>query len=562
MTDKNIKLNDDRLTFISFGGAGRFEGNLNAYCFQGKILLIDCGLGFADDYHPGVDIILPDPQWLEARQEDIVGLIVTHAHEDHVGAVGHLWHHFDCPIYATPFTAQVVKRKLSDHGKNKSGIICQIPLEGEVNLAPFMVKLINTSHSTPDASMVFIQTDHANVLHTGDWCLDDNPVMTERVNQEYLQTLGNQGLVDILVSDSTNAVKRGQGGSFSDLYQSFAKVLEQSEHSIVFACQGYSALSRIQVLGEIAGEYGRKIAISGGSIKRSYDIAVDLGMIERSANIISDREMMQLPRHERIFVCTGSQGEKRAALTRIAYENHHIIKLSAGDVVVFSARIIPGREKAIADMKRALGLSGVEIITNSEIPNVYISGHAYADEIKKLYQWVKPKAVLPIHGDFDHQICQADLAYDVGVTESYVPRNGDVIEIGHDKMLQFMGQVDHGYLAVDGHRIISAHESRSMQERRKIAQNGVVSVTLVLNVKHKMIQEPLISIVGLTEEDEQEIILNQALCQQVEKYYNKVDKADLTKASVVYEQIRLGVMRYIRDKLGKKPFVTTHIIRV
>lgn len=557
-----ITLNKDKLTFIPLGGSGRFEGNLNAYCYGGKILLIDCGLGFADDYHPGVDIILPDPVWLEERKDDIVGLVITHTHEDHIGSVGHLWDQLQCPIYATAYTTQIIRRKLRERSVLREAEVNQVDLEAEIDLNPFQIKLINTSHSTPESSMIYIQTPAGNALHTGDWRLDDNPIMTEKTNQSFLQFLGDTQAVDVLVGDSTNSIKSGQGASFSALYDSFEKVLDKANHTVVFACQGYSSLSRIEVLSKIVEKYGRKLAIAGGSIKRAYDTAVDLGMMKPSPAMISDRDMMQLPREQRIFICTGSQAERRAALTRIAYDDHHIVKLSAGDMVVFSARIIPGREKGIADMKRALSRSGVSIITNNEIDNVYVSGHAYAGEVRKLYEWVKPKAVLPVHGDYDHQISQASIAREMGIYVPFVPENGHAIELSKDGQIDHIGDVPTGYLAVDGERIISAHDSRSMQERRKIAQNGSVAVTLLLDHYGSFEKEPIVSIVGLTESAEDEEDLAHDLIKQIDHYLNRMDEEDLTEDGLVHEEVRLAVMRRIRDNFGKKPVITIHIIRV
>ncbi len=553
-------LNPDKLIFIPLGGAGRFEGNLNAYCYGGKILLIDCGLGFADEYHPGVDIILPDPQWLEERKESIIGLVITHAHEDHVGAVGHLWRRLRCSIYATPYTYQIVRRKLTEQGVGRDAVVNQVVLEAEIDLAPFDVKLINATHSTPESCMVFIKTPAATVLHTGDWRLDDNPIMTEKTNEAFLKSI--KGQVDVLIGDSTNAIKPGQGTSFSEMYTSFEAVLNRTPHTVIFACQGYSALSRIEVLTKIAKKHGRHVAIAGGSIKRAYEAAVDLGMMERSPVMISDREMMQLPRDRRIFVCTGSQAEPRAALTRIAYNDHHIVKLSAGDTVVFSARIIPGKEKPIADMKRELVRDGIEIVTNKEIPNVYISGHAHGEEIEKLYDWVTPRAVLPVHGDYDHQVVQADIARKKGIYTPMVPENGHIIEIDNQGNVDHIGDIYTGYLAVDGERIISAHNSRSMQERRKISYNGTVSLTLLLDGRGEIVKDPVISVVGLTESPEDEEVLAHDLSKEVERYLKKMDSDDRYEDHLVHEQGRLAIMRRIRDMFGKKPVITIHIVRL
>lgn len=557
-----LKLNKSKLIYIPLGGSGRFEGNLNAYCYGGKILLIDCGIGFADDYHPGVDIILPDPAWLEERRDDIVGLVITHAHEDHVGSVGHLWSRLKCPIYATPYTTQIVKRKLTERSVIRDAQVKQVKLGAEIDLKPFDLRLINASHSTPESCMILIKTPAANVLHTGDWRLDDAPIMTEKTDQAFLQSLGDVGGVDVLVGDSTNAIKLGKGKSISELYTSFEKVLNKAPHTVVFACQGYSSLARIDVLGNMAAKFGRKVAIAGGSIKRAYDTAVDLGMMERNPNIISDKEMMQMPRDRRIFVCTGSQAEPRAALTRISYDDHHIVKLNAGDTVVFSARIIPGKEKAISDMKRSLSRDGIDIITNAEIDDVYVSGHAYGGEIKELYSWVKPKAVLPVHGDYDHQVAQADIARNMGIYVPLIPENGHAIAISKDGTIEHVGDVPTGYLAVDGERIISAHDSRSMQERRKISQNGSVAITLLLSPEGDFEKEPIISVVGLTESAEDEQDLAHDLTKQVDKYLNKMNEDDLCEDHLVHEQTRLAVMRRIRDSFGKKPVITIHIIRI
>ncbi len=551
----------DSLHFIPIGGSGEFGNNLKILSFNGRLLIIDMGFSFANEYFPGIDIILPNIDFLEEHKDKIDGMLITHCHLDHIGALMHLWPKLECPIYATSLTAQMIEGAITDGGRrNVEPIIHEIEPLNSFDLGAYTIRAIAAAHSVPDSVMFDIKVDQTRILFTGDWKIGKDCIVHHSTDQTSLEEIGQDADLSALVADSTNVIKAGFAASEKEFYPAFKAVLERYQDTAIFvACQGLSALSRIEVLSEFIRDYGRSMAVLGRSIERGVAAAVQHGLLSNPECIISPEELMKKPRHERLFVITGTQAEPRAALMRLARGEHNRAKLTKDDVVVFSARIIPGNESQIHELKNDLRREGVHIVTNAEIPNVYITGHAHAGEAKEIIQWTKPKSLLPVHGDYDHQQAHIDLARDNHVEHGIIPENGDILSILPDGQIERVDRMEVKRLAVDGDMLVDADQSVAIRERRKIGYNGVVFVSILLDEKGSIVYRPEISLVGLAEDNVQNEIMVFEIQRRIEVDIERMSNKSQKNSNDLHEVVRLVVMRYIRDEYGKKPMIKIHI---
>lgn len=556
-----LKINPKIPHFIPLGGCGQFGNNLSVLAYGGQYLIMDFGSSFAEDHHPGVDILLPKLSFLVEERKKIQGIVITHGHLDHIGALPYLWPQLECPIYAPPLSADMIRGAFAERGLERLVKIYDIEAPTPLTLGKFIVDPIKTAHSVPDSLMFKVQMGPHTILNTGDWKLDTTPLVGHETDVEVLKKIGQDGGVDALFADSTNVIKSGSTPSFKKFETSFDQLLAEQKKTIFVVCQGVSALYRLKVLIDLAPKYGRKIALLGRSIMRSYQIAVKHGLIEDSDYLVSAEEMMQMLSKKRLFVCTGSQAEPRAAMTRIARHDYHHVTVNSGDAVVFSARIIPGNEQAIATMKTALSRQGANIISNDDIPHIYISGHAHADETRQLIEWVKPKTVIPVHGDYDHQEALCSLAKDNGIAASVIPENGQIIAL-QSKGNQIVGATETGLWALDGERLIDSEESNALKERRKLAWNGTIMVIITIDEEGYLFQDPQMTVMGLCDTSEDEDVVTRGLSQAIESAINDLDKGDVMNDKQLHEAVRLAVRRSIREDFGKKPVLAIHIVRL
>jgi len=401
--------NPDELIFIPLGGAEQFGANLNVYSYQGKFLAVDMGIGFADEYYPGVDILLPDPTFLEERYKDVAGLIITHAHEDHIGGVAHLWPRIKCPIFCTEFTSIILQKKLNENPECKGARVRVIKQHDPVAIGPFTATFIPVTHSVPETSSVVIETDLGRVLHSGDWNLDPKPVLGQPTNGETFKALGKEGVL-AYVGDSTNAGVNGFSGSESDVEKGLAHVFKDCEQRIVVTMFA-SNVGRIRSICKAAEANDRHVAVIGRSLHRMIGAARDCGYLDDVKDFIDEEDISLIPRDKLVVIATGSQGEPRAQIARIARGDQRNFKLTEGDTVIFSARPIPGNEKEINFVQNRLAGSGVNIINPRDTDVcIHVSGHPARDEIKQMYDWVKPEIVIPVHGEKVMIEDQAELA--------------------------------------------------------------------------------------------------------------------------------------------------------
>ena len=550
----------DELYFIPLGGAEQFGVNLNVYGYQNKWLVVDCGLGFADEKFPGIDILLPDPKFIEERKKDIAAMIITHAHEDHIGAVAHLWPRLRCMIYATPFTAAVLRKKMSENNACRDAEIIEVSFNKPINMKPFRVTFTPVTHSVPQTAALFIETDAGNIVHSGDWNLDPKPTIDQPTDPVPFQEFGKKGVL-AYIGDSTNAEVEGTSGSEDDVEQGLSAVFKECEGRIAVTMFA-SNIGRLKSICLAAKENGRQVALLGRSLHSMTSAARDCGYLKDVAHFVAEDEIGYLPDDKIVMVVTGSQGEARAQLARIARGEHQEIVFRRGDTVIFSARPIPGNEKEIISVKNNLAASAVRVISPRETKHcIHVSGHPARAEITQMLQWIKPQSVIAVHGERTMLEAHASLALECQVPTAIVPNNGSVIRL-FPGTPSVVDHVETGLLAVEPGRIIQS-DHQAIIQRRKLQFSGTVHVTLVMNARGDLVADPKISTVGLVDPDlpdgqkfEDQIIA------EIEDILADMTREELYDDKFISEEMRIGIRRFVQHKLSLKPKATIHLIRV
>lgn len=550
----------EELYFIPLGGAEQFGVNLNVYGYQGKWLAIDLGLGFADEQFPGIDILLPDPKFIEERKKDLLGLIITHAHEDHIGAVAHLWPRLKCPIYATPFTAAVLRRKLKENNACRDAEVIEVKLGNHITLKPFKITFTPVTHSVPQTAALFIETDVGNIVHSGDWNLDPEPTIDQPTDAAPFQAFGDKGVL-AYIGDSTNAEVDGVSGSEGDVERGLAALFRECKGRIavtIFA----SNIGRLKSICLAAEESGRQVALLGRSLHNMAAAANDCGYLKDVAPFVSEDDVGYLPEDKVVMVVTGSQGEARAQLARIARGEHKEIAFHKGDTVIFSARPIPGNELEIIEVKNNLAASRVTVISPRETKYcIHVSGHPARDEITRMLQWVRPKSVIAVHGQRTMLEAHAALALECQVPIAIVPKNGSVIRL-HPGEPEVIHHVETGLLAVEPARIIGA-DHQAIVQRRKLQFSGTVHLTLVMDARGDLVTDPQVSTVGLTDPDLPEgQKFEDDILDEVEDILADMTREELYDDKFISEEMRIGLRRFVQHRLQMKPKTTVHVVRI
>ncbi len=556
----NININKNDFVFIPLGGAEQFGVNLNAYGYDDQWLIVDCGMGFADHRFPGIDLLLPDPSFLEARAKNIVGMFVTHAHEDHIGAVARLWPRLKCQIYCTGFTASVLREKLQEVDESRKAIIHEVASDGKITLGPFQVQCIPVSHSIPDSVALSIKTKLGLVVHSGDWNLDPSPVLGGHTNKELLKAAGREGVL-AYIGDSTNAPVAGRTISESNVETGLIEVFKEC-HGRIGITMFASNIARIQTIAKAAKSVGRSVAVVGRSLHRMMGCAIECGYLRNLPDFIDEDALNRMARDKVVVIVTGSQGESRAALARIAKGDFNGVEFTVGDTVIFSSRAIPGNEKEINDVKNNLISAGVRVVGVENTDHlIHVSGHPYRDDIIEMLGWVKPQIVIPVHGERQQLEAHADIARACQVPYALVPHNGAVIKLAPGTP-GIVGTVETGLLAVEPSRIISSAHA-SIVERRKLQFSGAVHVTLVLNRLGELAAEPQVSALGLLDENIQgDKKFLESLLGEVEDCLADLSDDDIINDGLVCEHVRVHARRFVAHQLDIKPKVTVHLVRV
>ncbi len=542
------------LFFVPLGGSEQFGANLNLYVCDGEYLAVDCGLCFADERYPGIDLLLPDPWLLEENKDKLKGLVLTHAHEDHLGAVAYLWERFQCPIYTTRFTAAVLRGKLEQEGVE--GVPIHIVDIGErLEISCFTLNMVSVSHSVPDSFSLMIETPYGNLFHTGDWNLDQNSPMGQKAEEEVFCKIGEQGVL-AYIGDSTNAEHDGYAGSEADVAKGLIEEFKTCKGKIAVTIFS-SNISRMVSVAKAAQEVGRSVGLVGRSLHKMAGCAYECGMLDGIPPFLDEDELAHLPDENLVLIVTGSQGEHRAALAKIARGEFRSVSLNKNDTVIFSARAIPGNERTISAVKNNLSAAGVRIVTPSDTKNIiHVSGHPYKDEIKKMLNWIKPSCVIPVHGEHVQLNAQAKLASLCGIKHVVVPYNGSIIRLapGEPKIVD---HVETSLLAVDKTHIIPATH-QSITARRKLQYSGAVHASVVLDQDLNILGSVKIDTVGLICEQSQDDLI-QSLQKKTVEVIASMDIEVTHNEEKIAETLRISLRRYVSQALGLQPKTTVHV---
>ncbi len=557
------KSSQDELVFLPLGGSNEIGMNFNLYGFgpahDRKWIVVDLGVTFGDQTTPGVEIILPDPEYIEAYAKDILGIVLTHAHEDHLGAVHWLWPRLKAPVYATPFTAFLLREKLLDARLLDEVPITEVPLGGKFSIGPFDLEMITLTHSIPEPNGLAIKTPLGTILHTGDWKIDPEPQLGEATDIDAIRKLGDEGIL-AMVCDSTNVFVDGVAGSEADVRVAMNKLIAGLTGKIAVACFA-SNVARMDTVIRAAQAAGRKVCLAGRSMHRMSAAARSVGLLVGIEPFITDDQAKYLPENEVLFLCTGSQGEARAALSRIAEGTHPHVKLSQGDHVVFSSRVIPGNEIPIRNLQNKLADRGVRLHTERDTPGIHVSGHPCRDELKQMYQWARPEIAVPTHGERRHLIEHAAFARDLQVPQQVTPRNGDMVRLAPGRA-EIIDEVPAGRLYVDG-GVVTAENGQALRERRHVAFNGMLAVSIVLDGKNRIVSGPQVRGLGLAGDNEYP--LGEAmddLAEEAETAFKRLGGNDKDMDEAIENAISRAVKKAAFRIWERKPVVETTVLRV
>lgn len=541
----------DDLVFLPLGGTNEVGMNLSLLGYNNEWLAIDCGVTFYDRL--GIDILTADPSFIVHNQKKLKGLLITHAHEDHIGAVEYLWPILKCPIYASPFALAVLRQKLGEKSWFSKVPLIEIPFKKSIEIGSFNVEFLQMTHSIPEPSCMIIRTPLGTVVHTGDWKFDPTPLIGKKVDEKRLRQLGDEGALAYL-SDSTNIFVKEDDSSEKKVRDQITKIiLENKDKRITVACFS-SNITRLETAILAAKQAGRKVAIIGRSLQRMITAAKETGYLTRMPQFIDDKTAMSMPAGKVLLICTGSQGEQRSALMRIAGGDHPVLKMNHKDLILFSSRVIPGNEKSIGVLHSLLASAQVDIITASE-EEIHASGHPSCKSIKKMYEMLRPKIVVPVHGEARHLIAQAHFAKEQGIRHVLTPSNGFLLKLSGPTP-SIMGELTtHGRWAVDGKRMI-VFNSSIIKERTRLSEQGVVFVTLKTNKNE--IQDTQINICGLVEPGTIQNDLFKYITQIIHDIFKHAESLLNTKENI--ETVKQKVRNAVNTKIGKKPIVEVHII--
>ena len=545
------------LLFLPLGGAGEIGMNLNLYCTAGKWLMVDLGITFADDAHPGIDLITPDPTFIVERRDDLLGLVLTHAHEDHLGAVPYLWSRLRCPIWATPFTAALLRTKLEEVGLIDEVVLHEVPLGGAITIGPFALDFISLTHSIPEPNALLIKTAAGTVLHTGDWKLDPNPLEGEEFDAAALRRAGDEGVL-ALVCDSTNVFQPGTSGSETEVRETLTALCADRPGRIAITTFASNA-ARIATVAEVARRHDRHLVVVGRSLWRIIAAAKKTGYLEDLGPVLEANEGAYLPPDKVLYLCTGCQGEPRGAMARIASGDHQQVTLEKGDLVIFSSKIIPGNELAIGRMQNRLSLLGVEVLTEKKYDRIHVSGHPCQDELADMYRWVRPRISVPVHGEHRHLVRHAELARELQVPQAIVVENGQVLRLSEEGA-EIVGEVRSGRWLIDGHCLIE-QEHEAIRQRRRMMYNGNAVVTLVVDETGRLQADPVLVLQGVSDENLEQNIAEAAKAAAVESI-DRMPAAARRQDHSVQEAARIAMRRTIRGISGKNPVVEVRVVRL
>ena len=548
------------LLFCPLGGAGEIGANMNLYGYgnpgEHNWIMVDIGVTFADDTLPGIDLIYPDPGFIVEKKDNLLGIIVTHAHEDHIGAIAHLWPKLKCKIYATPFTAVLIKEKFKEKNVDINNHLKIVQLNGIIDLDPFRIEYVSMTHSILEPNGLKIKTPAGVVLHTGDWKIDENPMVGKNIDIDKLKQIGNEGVL-AMVCDSTNIFTVGRSGSEETVRRSLLKIMERLKKRIVITSFA-SNVARMETIFYCAEKTGRQISLVGRSMHRIFKAAKQCGYLKDIIDPIDPREAKNISREKIIYLCTGSQGEPMGAMMRISSYTHPDVFVEKGDTVIFSSKIIPGNEKKLYKLHNQLVKDGIEVISE-ENEFVHVSGHPNRDEMKDMYSWIKPKCVIPVHGEHRHLMEHISFAKEMQVPHPVLVENGDIVKIFPGDKPEVYDKAPSGRLYLDGNISVN-EESQSIKDRKNLSSNGYLEVTLLITSKGNIHDNPILSFRGLPiyEEDE----FTYGLENVIEKITKSFKIGSRKQEHNLIDALKIACRKFTKEKTGKKPYTNINLVNI
>jgi ribonuclease J len=548
----DLKTHKNNLLFIPFGGLNEIGMNVSLYHYHGKFIIVDCGSGFAEEYLPGVDMVVPDLSFVIEHRKDLLGIILTHAHEDHLGGIQYLWPELLCPIYTTEFTANFLRIKLAEFDFGKDVEIHKLKPGDRFNLGPFDIEMAPLTHSAPEMQALMIRTEMGNILHTGDWKFDPDPIIGNPSDEDLLKSYGDEGIL-ALMCDSTNVLSPGHSGSEGHLRDNLVKIIANCSKLVVVTTFA-SNLARLDTLIHAAKSTDRKIILTGKSLHRMTQAAQDSGYLE-DAVFISDKEFKNHPREKLMIIATGCQGEPLAAVNKMATGAHPCINLTQGDTIIFSSKIIPGNEKRIFRLFNIFVQQKIEVITEKD-HFIHVSGHPCVDELKKMYELTRPNVAIPVHGEPVHIHEHAKLAKRLGIKHSLEARNGSVINLSYNES-HIINKVKSGYLTVDGTCLIPDN-SDIFKFRRKMRDDGIAIISLVFDKHWELLTTPFLNFPGiLSEVTDQEMI--RSLKKNLAKNINSLTQGQRPTKDAIEKSVKLFIKKFLKKEIGKNPVILLNI---
>jgi len=553
-------MSKEELIFCPLGGSGEIGMNMNLFAYGSEMnqkwIIVDMGVTFADDSIPGVDLIYPDPGFIIDKKDDLLGIVLTHAHEDHIGAISHIWPDLKCNIYATPFTAVLIKEKFKEKKIDITKNLKIVKLNGSIKLGSFNIEFVTLTHSILEPNGLSIKTPVGTILHTGDWKVDPNPLIGEKVNEKKLKEIGNEKVL-AMICDSTNVFNLGRAGSESDVRDSLLKIMSLKSKRIVVTSFA-SNVARMESIFYCAEKINREISLVGRSMNRIFKAARQCGYLKNIKDPIDPREAKKFPREKIVYLCTGSQGEPMGAMKRIIKGIHPDVFLEKNDVIIFSSKIIPGNEKKLYSLHNDIIKQDIELVTE-ETDFVHVSGHPNREDLKDMYNWVKPNSIIPVHGEHRHMNEHMKFAKEMQIPHALRVENGDIIRIFPGDNPSIIDKAPSGRMYLDG-SVGVGEDSQSIKERRKLSQNGYLEITLILNNSGKL-NKPIISYRGIPENlfDEKIIFKVEDEIFNTCKMFSMKNK---NQEKNLIESLKQNCRRIIRDKTGKKPFTNINIARL
>ena len=550
----------DELLYCPLGGAGEIGMNMNLFGYgqedDHKWIMVDVGVTFADETIPGVDLIYPDPGYAEDKKDNFLGIVLTHAHEDHIGAITYVWPKFKCKIYATPFTAALVTEKFREKKIDITSYLQIVQLGSTINLKPFKIEFITMTHSIVEPNGLRIETPAGSILHTGDWKCDPNPLVGDNMNSKRLIEIGKEGVLT-MICDSTNVLSVGRSGSEKDVRDSMLKIIEKQKKRVIVTSFA-SNVARMETIFYCAEKTGRNISLVGRSMHRIYKAAKQCGYLSDVIEPIDPRDAKNISSEKIIYLCTGSQGEPMGAMNRISNYIHPDVFVEAGDTVIFSSKIIPGNEKKLYKLHNQLVREGINVISE-ETDFVHVSGHPNRDDLKDMYEWIQPNSIIPVHGEQRHMLEHISFAKKLNVPHPIKVENGDIVRIFPGDSPEVFDKAPYGKIFLDGN-IGVEEESKSIKERRNISQNGHLNITVIITTQGNIHNTPIVNFMGIPILNTEEFKIS--IQDEIDKIAKSFSLNNKKQEENFKDALKVTCRKFTKEKTGKRPITNINLVRI